>query len=313
MSEAVETPGPRLRRERERQGLSVQKTADEMHLDTWVIEALESDTYARVGPAVYARGHLRKYAALLGLPPAEIVAGYEALQLGDQQPQAANVRALVPHSGLHNLPWAGIAGTAIVVLLVAGILWWQPWQQRVPAVAKASPAAETPAADVAAGSGGALASGAAAAANDAPPPIQAAEPAAAAAPASGTPGTAPTEPQSAAAMSAPAQTSAAPGAPELGAGHARLRMSFSADSWVDVRDAKGKRVFAGNGRANSVKSLAGEAPLRVYLGFASGVQLEINERAVAIGPQFVNGDVARFEAGADGILRRDSHNARPHG
>ena len=114
-------------------------------------------------------------------------------------------------------------------------------------------------------------------------------------------------------MSAPAQTSAAPGAPELGAGHARLRMSFSADSWVDVRDAKGKRVFAGNGRANSVKSLAGEAPLRVYLGFASGVQLEINERAVAIGPQFVNGDVARFEAGADGILRRDSHNARPHG
>jgi hypothetical protein len=36
------------------------------------------------------------------------------------------------------------------------------------------------------------------------------------------------------------------------------------------------------------------------------VQLEINNRAVAIGPQFVAGDVARFEAGADGVLRRDS-------
>jgi hypothetical protein len=49
----------------------------------------------------------------------------------------------------------------------------------------------------------------------------------------------------------------------------------------------------------------------VYLGFASGVQLEINNRAVAIGPQFLAGDVARFEAGADGILRRDSHSVPP--
>ena len=68
-------------------------------------------------------------------------------------------------------------------------------------------------------------------------------------------------------------------------------------------------MFAGQGRANSVKTVAGVAPMRVYLGFASGVQLEINNRAEAIGPQFLAGDVARFEAGADGILRRDSHNA----
>ena len=91
-----------------------------------------------------------------------------------------------------------------------------------------------------------------------------------------------------------------------GMGRARLRLSFSADSWVDVHDAAGRRVFAGNGRANSVKTIAGIAPMRVYLGFASGVQLEINNRAIAIGPQFMAGDVARFEAGADGVLRRDS-------
>ncbi|MDB6097777.1 MAG: hypothetical protein JWN58_480, partial [Gammaproteobacteria bacterium] len=66
------------------------------------------------------------------------------------------------------------------------------------------------------------------------------------------------------------------------------------------------RTFAGNGLANSVKTIAGAAPLRVYLGFGSGEQLEINDRAVAIGPQFFAGDVARFEAGAVGVLRRDS-------
>jgi hypothetical protein len=94
-------------------------------------------------------------------------------------------------------------------------------------------------------------------------------------------------------------------------GRAHLRLSFSADSWVDVHDAAGRRVFAGNGRANSVKTIAGVAPMRVYLGFASGVQLEINNRAVAIGPQFMAGDVARFEAGADGVLRRDSRGTAP--
>ncbi len=75
---------------------------------------------------------------------------------------------------------------------------------------------------------------------------------------------------------------------------------------MDVHDAAGKRTFAGNGLANSVKTISGAAPLRVYLGMGSGVQLEINDRAVAIGPQFFAGDVARFEAGADGVLRRDS-------
>ncbi len=86
-----------------------------------------------------------------------------------------------------------------------------------------------------------------------------------------------------------------------------MRLSFSADSWVDVHDASGHRLFAGRGHANSVKTIAGAAPMKVYLGFASGVQLEVNNRVVAIGPQFVAGDVAHFEAGADGVLRRDVH------
>jgi cytoskeleton protein RodZ len=95
------------------------------------------------------------------------------------------------------------------------------------------------------------------------------------------------------------------GAPP-GAGRARLRLSFSSDSWVDVRDALGNRAYTGNGSANTVKTIAGNAPLHVYLRSANGVQLEINGRAVAIGPQFFSGDVARFEAGADGVLRRDT-------
>src|SRR5277367_6590123 len=78
MSEAAVSPGARLKAAREQRGLSAQKAADEMHLDRWVIDALEADDYKRIGPTVYAKGHLKKYAALLGLPTAEILAGYDS-------------------------------------------------------------------------------------------------------------------------------------------------------------------------------------------------------------------------------------------
>ncbi len=78
MTEPAALPGPKLKAERERRGLSAQKAADEMHLDRWVIDALEADDYQRIGPTVYAKGHLKKYAALLGLPAAEILAGFES-------------------------------------------------------------------------------------------------------------------------------------------------------------------------------------------------------------------------------------------
>ncbi len=58
--------GIQLKAERERRGLSAQKAADEMHLDRWVIDALEADDYQRIGPTVYAKGHLKKYAAIAG-------------------------------------------------------------------------------------------------------------------------------------------------------------------------------------------------------------------------------------------------------
>jgi cytoskeleton protein RodZ len=277
MSETGATAGQRLKAERERRGMSAQKAADELRLDSWVIDALEADDYERLGPAVYAKGHLKRYASYLGLPCPEIMAGYESRMRAPEAPasQPASVRMRTDTPAVSNLAWQPIVGWAAAALLVLGVLWWKPWHQR-----GAVPAASPP---VAANPGAA-------------PAVKPAEPANAEV-TSAAPSTAP----------APARSAAAPETDAgAGTGRARLRLSFSADSRVDVHDAAGRRVFAGNGRANSVKIIAGIAPLRVYLGFASGVQLEINNRAVAIGPQFMAGDVARFEAGADGVLRRDS-------
>src|ERR1700693_3670653 len=88
------TTGPRLKAERERRGLSLQKAADELHLDGWVIEALEAENYERIGPSVYGKGHLKRYASLLGLPADEIMAGYESRAHAPKPPaaQPANMR-----------------------------------------------------------------------------------------------------------------------------------------------------------------------------------------------------------------------------
>jgi cytoskeleton protein RodZ len=297
------TIGARLKAERERRGLSPQKAADELHLDGWVIDALEADDYERIGPSVYAKGHLKRYAALLGLPSAEIMAGYESQHQAPSPAaaQPANVRLRTSPPVVNDLPWPLIAGSAAVVLLAAAVLWWKPWQPRgaVPA------ASETLAANPSAASTDDASDSAAAVAGSAsPPPLG--SPAPSPSLASSLPSAAP--PGGAAAPPPGTRDASSPPKPDAmaGMGRARLRLSFSADSWVDVHDAAGRRVFAGNGRANSVKTIAGVAPMRVYLGSASGVQLEINNRAVAIGPQFWAGDVARFEAGADGVLRRDS-------
>jgi len=286
-------PGTKLKAERERRGLSAQKAADEMHLDRWVIDALETDDYQRIGPTVYAKGHLKKYAALLGLPAAEILAGFESRAPSRAEAPAAGPSMLLstrddsPSSRRLSLVQLG-AGAAIAVAL--GLLWWRPWHPHAKVASAAPPAASVQAAPA-----------------DKPLESGVLSDASAASPA---PAVAAPTPAS---DSGAAIGTEVPTAPVPGAGRARLRLSFSADSWVDIHDASGKHTFAGNGLANSVKTLSGVAPLRVYLGFGSGVQLEINDRAVAIGPQFFAGDVARFEAGADGVLRRDSHPDQTHG
>lgn len=294
MSTVGDTPGPRLKVERERRGLSAQKAADDMHLDAWVIDALESDNYERIGPAVYAKGHLKKYASLLGLPAEEILAGYAAVAAPRVVAVApSSVRLRTSETAPSKLPWAPIAACVVAALVIAGLLWLKPWNPR--SAASSSTAQPVSAAATAAASAPAPSAGLSTGLSLEP---EQALPAVADAP-------------SAAAVAVAAKPAVAE-ADAAGSGHARLRLSFSADSWVEVSNAAGQRVFAGYGHANTVKTLAGSAPLRVFLKQAGGVQLEINDRAVAIAPQFVTGNVARFEAGADGVLRRDAHSTREH-
>lgn len=283
MSESAQALGVKLKEAREKRGMSAQKMADDMHLDAWVIDALEAGDYERIGPSVYAKGHLKKYASILGVSPTQPDAAPVPTAPGLAAPTP--IIRLDPPGGNSAL-WPTVSGIVAVALVAGGIVWWRPWHRS----AAAPPA---PLATRAPAPASALA-----ASDDAPTPAVAAQVAAVISSDVAAASAAPVSSSAAAPAASPAELTP-------GVGRARLRLSFSADSRVAVYDYAGKPVFTGDGRANSVKTVSGMAPLRVYLGFASGVQLQVNDHAVAIGPQFVTGDVARFEAGADGVLRRD--------
>jgi cytoskeleton protein RodZ len=54
----------------------------------------------------------------------------------------------------------------------------------------------------------------------------------------------------------------------------QLKMSFTADCWLDVKDANGKTLFSGLKKANDELVLEGPEPLRFIIGAPMAVNLE---------------------------------------
>ncbi|NNM60953.1 MAG: helix-turn-helix domain-containing protein [Steroidobacteraceae bacterium] len=280
----AEELGSRLRVERERQGMSVQKAADELRLDVWVIDAFESGDFTRAGPPVYAKGHLKKYASLLGMGGEPIAAALESLNVSGPEPmlpESGTRIAARSRFGGRRFAWRPIATLAVLGAVIVGVLWWKPWRLRIghgapslPA-AVARPHAPSPASPPPQSGGlGVPMRGASTAVIDQPAPVlQAAPPA------------------------APPPATAAAAAP------ASLQLRFSKKSWVDVRDAAGKLLYDGIDRPATTRTITGQAPFAVILGDATGVAVSIGGHLLVLSAAYVNGNVGRFDVDADGGLR----------
>jgi cytoskeleton protein RodZ len=112
-----------LREERERRGLSVQRAAEELNLDRWIVEALEADHFLALGAPVYARGHLRKYAALLGLSPDLVVSRYESLS-GTPAVPVVTTTTTAHTTRRRKRRYAWPLLLLIVVIAGAIVVWW---------------------------------------------------------------------------------------------------------------------------------------------------------------------------------------------
>ncbi|NWO11179.1 DUF4115 domain-containing protein [Chromohalobacter salexigens] len=126
-NEGHEPPGTRLRRERERQGLSLEEVAEQLNLRPAVVTGLEEDRYDQVPIATYRRGYLRAYAKLLGLDDTRVAQDYDALHGRDDLD-----RKVTPPSYRSQPPsrigaWVFKLVTLIIIVGLIGLtlLWWQ--------------------------------------------------------------------------------------------------------------------------------------------------------------------------------------------
>ena len=75
-----------------------------------------------------------------------------------------------------------------------------------------------------------------------------------------------------------------------------LSISYSNDSWTDVRDANGKKLLYRTVKKGENIALAGKLPLSVFFGFAQGVKVTFNGEEIDV-PGYTRGVFARFTVG----------------
>jgi cytoskeleton protein RodZ len=306
ITELPSSPGARLRREREAQGIGHQQAAESLNLDPAVLTHLEANDFAALGAPVFVKGHLRRYASMLGLAEDEILSMY------DRSKQQLGEPSLVPKSRLEMAPvrgkprWPWVVGGAATFFVAAGLIAYLsehglPWIGTNPDEASAPVLQEVPA-TTAPGSAAAATATVAGAAGSAPAAPTAAQPpgpapfSSSAAPAANGGATAGTSQSVAPAADAPAPVALQPG-------QVSLQLKFSADSWVEVFDGSGKAVLYDLGKAGTERTITAAAPLSVTIGDAAAVAITVNGRALPALPRAEGQVLARFGIGPDGSLR----------
>jgi cytoskeleton protein RodZ len=118
-----------------------------------------------------------------------------------------------------------------------------------------------------------------------------------------------TQPPAATPAAKPATTPAstttadAPKKEEAPAREMRLTLGFTNDSWVEIYDSAGNRLYYDVASAGSVQSVSGRG-LRVVLGNAAGVTVDVDGKAREIPASAADGEGARFVVNRSGSLSR---------
>jgi cytoskeleton protein RodZ len=266
-------PGVALRAARIAQNLGVGDVARQLRLSVAQIEALESGAFERLPGPVFARGFIRNYARYLKLD-AELLLRSSALvqASGQGSPVPAPARGEpMPAVRAARWPWY----VAVIVVLVFALAAYELLLSEAPSqvnVTRSPPPVTVPI-------------------SLAPLPAQPQTPEGAAA---GSAAAAPSEPVAADAPAAahvavPAEPVSVPPT----SGESELRLSFDGDSWVEIRDGRGKTILSQVHRRGTEQRVHGQPPLVVVVGNARAVRLTYNDHEVDL-EQYIKRDVARL-------------------
>ncbi|MFQ2151832.1 RodZ domain-containing protein [Aeromonas sanarellii] len=287
-------PGQLLRNAREQLGWTREQVASRIHLRLTLIAAIEADTYDKHTSHTFIRGYLRAYAKLVGIPEETILAAYDKLGLTppdniDMQSFSRRSRQQANDSRLKVVTWL-----VILVLIALSVAWW--WQS----TARRSAGDEALAATEMSGTDNTPSAAVPTAVEVAAPVLPAASDAVSTAPAVSD--AVATVPVAVAAPSAAVTTDASAAVATASpvesattepAKAPQLKMSFTADCWLDVKDANGKTLFSGLKKANDELVLEGPEPLKFIIGAPMAVNLEYQGKSFDMS-RYNNGRTARF-------------------
>ncbi len=256
--------GKELKAAREGLDLPIKQLAGDLRIDPRYLVALEENDFAAFSAPVFAKGYLKQYATRLGLDEKALLADYDR-QVGTQELPTLRTPTFQSIADQQQARWL-IAISAIVFVVAAILIWWfstpepvapvvQQPAATVPVVERAAPVVRQPAATV--------------------PVVE---------PASTT-------------AELEEFVAAQPVPPEplsSGGPTAQVEINFHEESWVEVVDALGERLFYGLGGAGDRTRFVAALPLSIVLGNADGVELFVDEKRYSIPVDSLQRDPARF-------------------
>jgi len=249
--------GERLAQARREQQISVLEVAKELHLDEPKVRALERNEFDVLGAPVFAKGHLRKYAQLVGVDPDDIFADYYKMTHTAELPPVVIGRSTVRQE-LSPGPWIAVI---IVILVAVTSYWWFAIESEdgTPAPEQdsqsTSPAVSQPA-------------------DDETIVVE--------------------EQPMLVADAVQAESLPVPEPEPLADGQTRISLTFSGDCWTEISDATGQRLFFEMGRTGRNVDLTGTAPFAVLFGNVENVSVRVDDSDYPISPSTPGSRTARL-------------------
>jgi cytoskeleton protein RodZ len=323
-------PGEILRAERERQSLGVADVAARLRLSVRQIEAIEAGDYDSLPGKAFVRGFLRNYAKLLRLDQDSVLSaateagaldgGATLIRAPDQ-----NIRFTSSEAVSNRKLFLGTAAIGAVLAVTAAAWRWESGLGDLAQRARAglhaptaagggAPATPTPGVSGEGGTGSPANAVADASPSAATAPVQEA-PGSVARPservpadrpgavspsaATPVPGASPVASSSAMPATVVAPASPAAGAtapvsePSAAGGANHITLSFSGESWVEMRDGAGKKIYAKLNAPGTVEQIDVRPPVSLVIGNARDVKVSFNGQDVDLSPH-IRVSVARL-------------------
>ncbi|MBZ7486059.1 cytoskeleton protein RodZ [Klebsiella michiganensis] len=305
------TTGARLRNAREQLGLSQQAVAERLCLKVSTVRDIEDDKAPADLASTFLRGYIRSYARLVHIPEEELLpmmakqAPIRAAKVAPMQSFSLGKRRKKRDGWLMSFTWLVL----FVVIGLSGAWWWQDHKAQQDEI---STMADQSSAELNAGDSNSQSvpldnqsanSAPDTAANSAPVETSPA-------PAASTPAPAPAENNAVVAPSqANVDTAAAPATSPLPTDQANvtaaaasaqdLVLNFTADCWLEVSDATGKKLFSGLQRKGGNLNLSGQAPYKLKIGAPAAVQIQYLGKPVDLSRFIRTNQVARLTLNAE--------------